>query len=69
MVIDNKLAWVHNKKAVLSNDRVRWLEIIEMFYTQFKLSDNPDTKRFLKDQMKFCGEQSQEIKKLINQIK
>jgi hypothetical protein len=63
------LSWIHDKKNILQRDKERWLEIIEMFYTQFKESTDPVTREFCRTQMKFCGEQSQEIKKLIQQIK
>lgn len=65
MVIDNDLAWVHNRKAVLLNDRKRWLDIIEMLYKQYK--EKPSVE--LKEMMKFCGEQSQEIKSQLLKLK
>jgi hypothetical protein len=69
MVKEDTLAYISNKKLVLQLDRKRWLDIIEMFYTQFKESTDPVTREFCRTQMKFCGEQSQEIKKLIQQTK
>jgi len=63
------LAYIHNKKATLALDRERWLGIIEMFYDTYKETTDPVTKEFCKNQMKFCGEQSQEIKKLIATLK
>lgn len=65
MVVDNTLAWVHNRKAVLMNDRLRWLQILEMFYKQYKEKPSQE----LMEMMKFCGEQSQEIKKELSKIK
>ena len=63
------LAYLLDKKNILQCDKARWLDIIEMYYKAYQESTDPEHKKFLKDQMKFCGEQSQEIKKLIQQIK
>jgi hypothetical protein len=63
--MENDTAYIHNKKAVLTLDRLRWLSIIEMLYIQFKINPDPLTK----EMMKFCGEQSQEIKKQLTTIK
>ena len=61
----DQLAYIHGKKAVLTLDRKRWLDIIEMLYKQYKAKPDPLTK----DMMKFCGEQSQEIKRKLTTIK
>ena len=60
---------IMNKKAILLSDKQRWLDIIELFYTEFQESKNQDTKRFLKEQMRLCGEQSQEIKRQLMSLK
>lgn len=63
--MEDTLAYIGNKKAILLNDRKRWLEIIEMLYLNFK--EKPSSE--LKELMKFCGEQSQQIKIELNKIK
>jgi hypothetical protein len=63
------LAYVHDKKAVLALDRKRWLDIIEMFYKQYQESQDPEHKAKLKEMMKFCGEQSKEIKAKLKNYK
>ena len=63
--MENNTAYVHNKKAVLTLDRLRWLSIIEMLYIQYKI--NPDA--LTKEMMKFCGQQSQEVKAKLLKIK
>ena len=59
------LAYLHDKKSVLLSDKQRWLDIIEMFYKQYKEKPSKE----LKEMMKFCGEQSQEIKTKLKTIK
>ena len=61
----DQLAYIHNKKATLTRDRVRWLNIIDMLYCQYKTCPSKE----LKEMMKFCGEQSQEIKFKLTTIK
>jgi len=63
--MEDKLAYIFNPKLRLQLDRKRWLDIIEMLYKQYKQNPNPETK----EMMKFCGEQSQEIKKQLATIK
>jgi len=69
MVKEDTLAYIANKKLVLQLDRKRWLDIIELFYKTFKESKDPVTREFCKNQMKFCGEQSQEIKTKLASLK
>ena len=59
------LAYIHDKKNTLLRDKQRWLEIIEMFYKQYQEKPSKE----LKEMMKFCGEQSQEIKNKLKTIK
>jgi hypothetical protein len=63
--MENDTAYIHNKKAVLTLDRLRWLSIIEMLYVQYKMNPDPLTK----EMMKFCGEQSKEIKAKLKNYK
>jgi hypothetical protein len=63
------LAYLHDKKSVLLSDKQRWLDIIEMFYKQYNESTDPEVKKKTKEMMKFCGEQSQEIKNKLKTIK
>ena len=67
--LEDSLAYIFNKKAVLLLDRLFWLSTIEEYYKMFKQSADPIIKQFCKDQMKFCGEQSQELKTKITTIK
>jgi hypothetical protein len=68
-MIENDLAWVHDKRAVLTKDRLRWLEIMEVMHNTFKASVDNFTRHQLKEMIKFCGEQSVEIKKQLSKIK
>jgi hypothetical protein len=63
--MENDTAYIHNKKATLTLDRLRWLSIIEMLYIQYKINPDPLTK----EMMKFCGEQSKEIKAKLKNYK
>lgn len=63
--MEDTLAYIFNQKLRLQLDRKRWLDIIEMLYTQYKTKPDPLTK----EMMKFCGEQSQEIKTKLQTIK
>jgi hypothetical protein len=65
MIKEDELAYIFNPKLRLKLDRKRWLDIIEMFYKQWKDTKNPE----FKEMMKFCGEQSQEIKKQLAKLK
>ena len=56
------LAYLHDKKSILLTDKQRWLDIIDMFYKQYQEIKDPEHKAKLKEMMKFCGEQSKEIK-------
>jgi len=52
-----------NKRSIMLGDRERWLEIMQMFYAQFKdKQTSPETRVKLKEMIKFCGEQSKELK-------
>lgn len=57
-----------HKKAILLADQERWLEIIKMFYDQFVKSEDPETKRLTKEMMKFCGEQSLDVKERLKKL-
>ena len=63
--MEDELAYIFTPKLRLKLDRKRWLGIIEMLYKQYKQNPNTETK----DMMKFCGEQSQEIKLKLKTIK
>ena len=65
MIKEDELAYIFNPKLRLKLDRKRWLDIIEMLYKQYKAKPDPLTK----EMMKFCGEQSQEIKAKLKQLK
>lgn len=67
--MEDELAYIFKPKLRLQLDRKRWLGIIEMFYKQHQESKDPEQKAQLKEMMKFCGEQSQEIKKQLTKIK
>jgi len=69
LIKPDPLAYLHDKKSVLLSDKQRWLDIIEMFYKQYQETKDPEHKAKLKEMMKFCGEQSQEIKKQLATIK
>jgi H2-forming N5,N10-methylenetetrahydromethanopterin dehydrogenase-like enzyme len=62
-------AYLHDKKSILLTDKQRWLDIIEMFYKQYQETEDKEHKAKLKEMMKFCGEQSQEIKKQLKNYK
>ena len=57
-MIEDELAYIFKPKLRLRLDRKRWLDIIEMLYKDWQKTKNPE----YKEMMKFCGEQSQEIK-------
>jgi len=63
--MENDVAYVHNRKAVLALDRLRWLEIIEMFYNLYKEYPRPE----YKEMMKFCGQESQWCKTELSKLK
>lgn len=67
--LENTLAWVHDKKTVLTKDRLRWLEIMEMLHKQHTEAVDKHTRLATKEMIKFCGEQSVEIKKQLAKIK
>ena len=54
-----------NPKARLLADKQRWLDIIARLYEQWKVTKD---KQYV-EMMKFCGEQSQEIKLKLTQLK
>jgi len=62
---ENTLAWVHDKRVILTKDRLRWLEIMQDLHTRLK--ETKDVR--YKEMMKFCGEQSREIKKQLSKLK
>jgi len=66
---EDELAYIFKPKLRLQLDRRRWLDIIERLYKQYKQNPNPETNAKLKEMMKFCGEQSQEIKLKLKTIK
>ena len=66
---ENTLAWVHDKKTVLTKDRLRWLELMEMFHQQHKETVDKHTRLAIKEMLKFCGEQSVEIKTKLQKLK
>jgi hypothetical protein len=63
------LAHLHDKKSILLSDKQRWLDIIDMFYKQYNESTDLEVKKKTKEMMKFCGEQSQEIKRRLTSLK
>ena len=63
--MEDELVYIFKPKLRLQLDRKRWLGIIEMLYKQYKKTPDPLTK----EMMKFCGEQSQEIKTKLKTIK
>lgn len=65
MIKEDELAYIFKPKLRLQLDRRRWLDIIEMLYTQYKQSPNPETK----EMMKFCGQESQWCKQQLTKIK
>ena len=65
MIKPDPLAYLHDPKSILLSDKQRWLDIIEMLYKDWQKTKNPE----YKEMMKFCGEQSQEIKKQLATIK
>ena len=67
--IIDPLAWIHNKKSVLLSDKQRWLDIIKGLYDNYNVAKDPDLKKKYYEMMKFCGEQSQEIKNKLKTIK
>jgi hypothetical protein len=62
---EDELAYIFKPKLRLQLDRKRWLDIIEMFYKQYQEKPSKE----LKEMMKFCGEQSQEIKTKLKNYK
>lgn len=68
-VIHNTMLDKIYKKDILIRDRERWLEIMEMLYSQYKKEKDPVKKGQIKDLLKFCGEQSLYVKGELAKIK
>ena len=63
--MEDNISWIFNPKARLLNDRKRWLDILEMMYNNWKRTKDPQYTQM----MKFCGEQSKEIKQQLAKLK
>lgn len=69
--MEDKLAYIGNKKAVMSNDRLRWLEIMHQQWEQYKSSKftSKEDIAIMKENLKICSEMSLYYKNELSKIK